>query len=93
MKRGEAWEGVIVLERKRKERINDLQIQLPPNTRADFDKMLARQKPTVSEADLEVHKRFKECGNERRFLLYQEYVREAREDGLDREEMPMPFLY
>lgn len=39
-------------------------IQLPPNTRADFDKMLARQKPTVSEADLEVHKRFNmEFGN------------------------------
>ncbi|KAM3684136.1 hypothetical protein ACB098_11G021600 [Castanea mollissima] len=40
-------------------------IQLPPTTRADFDKMLARQKPTVSEDDLEVHKRFnKEFGNE-----------------------------
>ncbi|XP_075644364.1 protein SUPPRESSOR OF K(+) TRANSPORT GROWTH DEFECT 1-like [Castanea sativa] len=42
-----------------------LKILLPPNTRADFDKMLARQKPTVSEADLEVHERFnKEFGNE-----------------------------
>ena len=36
------------------------QIQPPPITRADFDKVLARQKPTVSKADLEVHKRFTE---------------------------------
>nr|POF18429.1 protein suppressor of k(+) transport growth defect 1 [Quercus suber] len=33
-------------------------IQPPPITRADFDKVLARQKPTVSKADLEVHERF-----------------------------------
>ncbi|KAL0008003.1 hypothetical protein SO802_009505 [Lithocarpus litseifolius] len=35
-------------------------IQPPPITRADFDKVLARQKPTVSKADLEVHERFTE---------------------------------
>jgi len=28
-----------------------------------------------------------------RFLSYQECVGEAREDGLDREAMPMPLLY
>ena len=28
-----------------------------------------------------------------RFLSYQEWVGEAREDGLDREAMPMPLLY
>ena len=38
----------------------DLQIQPPPITRADFDEVLARQKPTVSKADLEVHERFTE---------------------------------
>ncbi|KAJ6908913.1 protein SUPPRESSOR OF K(+) TRANSPORT GROWTH DEFECT 1-like isoform X2 [Populus alba x Populus x berolinensis] len=37
----------------------------PPITRADFSKVLARQKPTVSKADLEVHERFtKEFGEE-----------------------------
>ncbi|KAK7277239.1 hypothetical protein RIF29_18390 [Crotalaria pallida] len=37
----------------------------PPITRADFDKVLARQKPTVSKADLEVHERFtQEFGEE-----------------------------
>lgn len=42
-----------------------LQVLLPPITRADFDKVLARQKPTVSKADLEVHERFtKEFGEE-----------------------------
>uniref|UniRef100_A0A7N2LF23 AAA+ ATPase domain-containing protein n=1 Tax=Quercus lobata TaxID=97700 RepID=A0A7N2LF23_QUELO len=35
-------------------------IQPPPITRADFDKVLARQKPTVSKADLEEHERFTE---------------------------------
>ncbi|XP_065625475.1 protein SUPPRESSOR OF K(+) TRANSPORT GROWTH DEFECT 1-like isoform X1 [Quercus suber] len=35
-------------------------IQPPPITRADFDKVLARQKPTLSKADLEVHERFTE---------------------------------
>ncbi|KAE8037186.1 hypothetical protein FH972_009798 [Carpinus fangiana] len=40
-------------------------IQPPPITRTDFDKVLARQKPTVSKADLEVHERFtKEFGEE-----------------------------
>ncbi|KAI5575471.1 hypothetical protein BDE02_10G213000 [Populus trichocarpa] len=40
-------------------------VLLPPITRADFDKVLARQKPTVSKADLEVHERFtKEFGEE-----------------------------
>ena len=28
-----------------------------------------------------------------RFISYQEFVGEAREDGLDREAMPMPLLY
>ncbi|KAL6011250.1 Vacuolar protein sorting-associated protein 4B [Asimina triloba] len=37
----------------------------PPITRTDFDKVLARQRPTVSIADLEVHERFtKEFGEE-----------------------------
>lgn len=37
----------------------------PPITRADFEKVLARQKPTVSKAELEVHERFtKEFGEE-----------------------------
>ena len=35
--------------------IDDLQIQLPSNTKADFDNVLATQKPTVSEADLKVY--------------------------------------
>ncbi|GLU19206.1 hypothetical protein SLE2022_354680 [Rubroshorea leprosula] len=40
-------------------------ILLPPITRADFDKVLARQRPTVSKADLEVHERFtQEFGEE-----------------------------
>ncbi|XP_058196490.1 protein SUPPRESSOR OF K(+) TRANSPORT GROWTH DEFECT 1-like isoform X1 [Rhododendron vialii] len=37
----------------------------PPITKADFDKVLARQRPTVSKADLDVHERFtKEFGEE-----------------------------
>ncbi|XWS75334.1 hypothetical protein CRYUN_Cryun01aG0077500 [Craigia yunnanensis] len=37
----------------------------PPIMKTDFDKVLARQKPTVSKADLEVHERFtKEFGEE-----------------------------
>ncbi|XXG54849.1 hypothetical protein AAC387_Pa03g2628 [Persea americana] len=37
----------------------------PPITRTDFDKVLARQRPTVSKSDLEVHERFtKEFGEE-----------------------------
>ncbi|KAI4386115.1 hypothetical protein MLD38_004076 [Melastoma candidum] len=37
----------------------------PPISKADFDKVLARQRPTVSKADLEVHERFtKEFGEE-----------------------------
>ncbi|XP_028768385.1 protein SUPPRESSOR OF K(+) TRANSPORT GROWTH DEFECT 1 isoform X1 [Neltuma alba] len=37
----------------------------PPITREDFDKVLRRQKPTVSKADLEVHERFtQEFGEE-----------------------------
>ncbi|XP_071729822.1 protein SUPPRESSOR OF K(+) TRANSPORT GROWTH DEFECT 1-like [Rutidosis leptorrhynchoides] len=35
-------------------------ICLPPITRSDFDKVLARQRPTVSKSDLEVHERFTE---------------------------------
>ncbi|XP_076896445.1 protein SUPPRESSOR OF K(+) TRANSPORT GROWTH DEFECT 1-like [Bidens hawaiensis] len=36
-----------------------------PITRTDFDKVLARQKPTVSKSDIEVHERFtKEFGEE-----------------------------
>lgn len=42
-----------------------MQIVPPPITRADFGKVLARQKPTVSKADLEVHERFtQEFGEE-----------------------------
>ncbi|CAN8285635.1 unnamed protein product [Cochlearia groenlandica] len=39
---------------------------IPPSiTRADFEKVLARQRPTVSKSDLEVHERFtKEFGEE-----------------------------
>ncbi|KAL4295864.1 hypothetical protein GQ457_12G027470 [Hibiscus cannabinus] len=37
----------------------------PPISKSDFDKVLARQRPTVSKADLEVHERFtKEFGDE-----------------------------
>lgn len=37
----------------------------PPIGRTDFDKVLAKQKPTVSKGDLEVHERFtKEFGEE-----------------------------
>ncbi|PWA73259.1 AAA+ ATPase domain-containing protein [Artemisia annua] len=37
----------------------------PPISRRDFDKVLARQKPTVSKSDLEVHDRFtREFGEE-----------------------------
>ncbi|XP_019181839.1 PREDICTED: protein SUPPRESSOR OF K(+) TRANSPORT GROWTH DEFECT 1-like [Ipomoea nil] len=37
----------------------------PPITRRDFDKVLAKQKPTVSKSDLEVHERFtREFGEE-----------------------------
>ncbi|XP_076903893.1 protein SUPPRESSOR OF K(+) TRANSPORT GROWTH DEFECT 1-like [Bidens hawaiensis] len=40
-------------------------ISPPPIMRADFDKVLARQRPTVSRSDLEVHERFtKEFGEE-----------------------------
>ena len=38
--------------------IDDLQIQLPSNTKSDFDNVLATQKPTVSEADLKVYVKF-----------------------------------
>ncbi|KAI4347933.1 hypothetical protein L6164_008706 [Bauhinia variegata] len=42
-----------------------LKILPPAITRADFDKILAKQKPTVSKADLEVHERFtQEFGEE-----------------------------
>lgn len=42
-----------------------LQIIPPPITRTDFDKVLAKQKPTVSTTDLQVHERFtKEFGEE-----------------------------
>ncbi|KAM7526790.1 hypothetical protein LguiA_016692 [Lonicera macranthoides] len=41
------------------------QIIPPPITRTDFDKVLAKQKPTVSTTDLQVHERFtKEFGEE-----------------------------
>ncbi|CAH8263904.1 unnamed protein product [Arabidopsis lyrata] len=37
----------------------------PPITRTDFEKVLARQKPTVSKSDLDVHERFtQEFGEE-----------------------------
>uniref|UniRef100_A0A2N9ITZ6 Subtilisin-like protease fibronectin type-III domain-containing protein n=1 Tax=Fagus sylvatica TaxID=28930 RepID=A0A2N9ITZ6_FAGSY len=42
-----------------------LEILPPPISKADFDKVLARQRPTVSKSDLEVHERFtKEFGEE-----------------------------
>lgn len=42
-----------------------MQIIPPPIKKMDFDKVLARQKPTVSKSDLEVHERFtKEFGEE-----------------------------
>lgn len=42
-----------------------VQILPPPITRTDFDKVLARQRPTVSKSDLEIHERFtKEFGEE-----------------------------
>ncbi|CAN4107253.1 unnamed protein product [Withania somnifera] len=41
------------------------QIIPPPITKIDFDKVLVRQRPTVSKSDLEVHDRFtKEFGEE-----------------------------
>ncbi|GAU45037.1 hypothetical protein TSUD_107320 [Trifolium subterraneum] len=41
------------------------QILPPPITRTDFEKVLARQRPTVSKTDLEVHEKFtKEFGEE-----------------------------
>ncbi|GJN05852.1 hypothetical protein PR202_ga23521 [Eleusine coracana subsp. coracana] len=41
------------------------QILPPPISRTDFEKVLARQRPTVSKKDLEVHERFtKEFGEE-----------------------------
>lgn len=41
------------------------QILPPPISKTDFDKVLARQRPTVSKGDLEVHERFtKEFGEE-----------------------------
>lgn len=42
-----------------------VQILPPPITKTDFDKVLARQRPTVSKADLDVHEKFtKEFGEE-----------------------------
>ena len=42
-----------------------LQILPPPITRSDFEKVLSRQRPTVSKVDLEVHEKFtKEFGEE-----------------------------
>ena len=42
-----------------------LQILPPPISRADFEKVLSRQKATVGKNDLEVHERFtKEFGEE-----------------------------
>lgn len=42
-----------------------LQIIPPPISKTDFDKVLARQRPTVSKSDLDVHERFtKEFGEE-----------------------------
>ena len=42
-----------------------VQIIPPPITKTDFDKVLARQRPTVSKSDLEVQERFtKEFGEE-----------------------------
>jgi len=46
--------------------VNKLQqIIPPPITRTDFEKVLARQRPTVSKSDLDVHERFtQEFGEE-----------------------------
>lgn len=42
-----------------------LQISPPRIKRADFEKVLSRQKPTVSKADLEIQERFtKEFGED-----------------------------
>jgi vacuolar protein-sorting-associated protein 4 len=42
-----------------------MQILPPPISKTDFDKVIARQRPTVSKADLEVQERFtKEFGEE-----------------------------
>ena len=42
-----------------------LQILPPPISKADFEKVLSRQKATVGKNDLEVHERFtKEFGEE-----------------------------
>ena len=38
--------------------IDDLQIQLPPNTKADFDSALEKQKPTVSKAEIDACEKF-----------------------------------
>ena len=38
--------------------IDDLQIQLPPNTKADFDSVLEKQKPTVSKAEIDACEEF-----------------------------------
>jgi vacuolar protein-sorting-associated protein 4 len=42
-----------------------LQILPPPISKTDFEKVLARQRPTVGKKDLEVHEKFtKEFGEE-----------------------------
>ena len=42
-----------------------LQILPPPIMRSDFDKVLAKQKPTVSKSDLEIQEKFtQEFGEE-----------------------------
>jgi vacuolar protein-sorting-associated protein 4 len=42
-----------------------MQILPPPITNTDFDKVVARQRPTVSKSDLEIQERFtKEFGEE-----------------------------
>ncbi|KAG5538959.1 hypothetical protein RHGRI_019491 [Rhododendron griersonianum] len=48
-----------------KARQHMFKITLPPIAKTDFDKVLARQRPTVSKGDLGVHERFtKEFGEE-----------------------------
>ncbi|KAF3947568.1 hypothetical protein CMV_026314 [Castanea mollissima] len=50
---------------KLKAKVGASQIQPPPNTKADFDNVLKKQKPTVSEADIEECEKFnKQFGND-----------------------------
>ncbi|GFZ12669.1 AAA-type ATPase family protein [Actinidia rufa] len=55
------------------------QIIPPPISKIDFDKVIARQRPTVSKSDLEVHDRFtKEFGEEAGFRDVTVYLKPIR---------------